>query len=139
MILPMVIGALQGLFDDWAGESFGWSMLMSSVGVAFGGPGACLGWIVSSIQVRGAAPGEPDDGGQLAAGWNGPAGSRSRGGRGVGAAAGDTGWRRRPHAVAHTIWDWVPSFLQPWLVRHAHNRTGSSPGKELVHVAGRAG
>jgi hypothetical protein len=27
-----------------------------------------------------------------------------------------------------------------WLVRHAHNRTGSSPGKELVlGVAGRAG
>lgn len=120
---------LQGLFDDWAGESFGWSMPMSSVGVAFGGPCACLGWIVSLIQVRGRRPANLMTAGSLPRGGTD---RREADHREVGELEqrpGHLSWRRQPHAVAHNDLEPGGQFLQPWLVRHAHNRTGSSPGK----------
>jgi hypothetical protein len=45
IVLPMIIGPLQGLFDDWAGESFGWVDANEQRWyAAFGGPRVCLGW-----------------------------------------------------------------------------------------------
>ena len=136
----MSIGPLQGLFDDRAGESFGW-VDADEQGwcAASGGPCVCLGWERVVNPGQRATPGEPGHCGELVAGVErdrreadyGEVGEPEQGGEepvGVGAPCGG------PH-------DLEPGgeFAQPWPVRRAQPYRVLA-GEELVlGVAGRAG
>jgi hypothetical protein len=134
IISPMIIGPLQGLFDDGTGESFGW-VDADEQGwcAASGGPRVCLGRERVVNPGQRAAPGEPGHCGELVAGVgrdrrevdNGEVGELEQRGEepvGVGAPRGG------PH-------DLEPGgeFAQPWPVRRAQPYR-SSPGKNSCSV-----
>jgi hypothetical protein len=87
---------------------------------------------VSSIQARGAAPGEPDDGGQLVAGVERDRREADHGEVRELEQRGKEPVGVGPHAVAHTIWNRVTSCSHGPCA--AHSRTGSSPGKNSCSV-----
>jgi hypothetical protein len=67
-----VIGPLQGLFYDWAGESFGWVDADEQDWYAsFGSPYVRLGWERVVDPDQRVLPGVSDDAGELVAGMEG--------------------------------------------------------------------
>ena len=129
-----MIGPSQGLFYDWAGESFGWVDADEQDWYAsLGGPCVCLGRERVVDPDQRVLPGVSDDGGKLVAGMEGDRREADHG------QVGDLeqGARNRlasaPHAVAHTIWNRVASSCSHGPCAR-HSRTGSSPGKNSCSV-----
>jgi hypothetical protein len=130
----MVIGPLQGLVDDWAGESFGW-VDADELGryAAFGCPGVCFGCERVVNPVSGLRPANLITAGSLPRGWNGVGGKRITGRSGIWSSGARSRLALVPHAVAHTIWNRVASSCSHGPCA-AHSRTGSSPGKNSCSV-----